>query len=180
MATFTRWCAPGDMPKSWTSSMCESHVSGCQLALWPVVKAHATPVAVRPAATCGFSDTYAGSSTGTNSKRPVCAYTTSTRAARPTATRAGICHVRTGDGGGVAGRAASRAEKDRRRRDTSEIITGSVRRYAGTHGTCVPCVPCVPAYLRTTYLGPLGNARGRSSDDDGRRRRHRVAVGEET
>ena len=27
---FTRWCHPGRKPKIWQSSMCDSHVSGCQ------------------------------------------------------------------------------------------------------------------------------------------------------
>ncbi len=56
-STFTTWWAPGFTPKSSTSSMCESQVSGCQLETWSVVKAQVTPCQVRPACTVGFSVT---------------------------------------------------------------------------------------------------------------------------
>ena len=55
--TFTTWWAPGLMPKSSTSSMCESQVSGCQLETCSVVNAQVTPRQVRPAWTAGFSVT---------------------------------------------------------------------------------------------------------------------------
>ena len=42
--------------------MCDSHVSGNQLASWPVVKAQAAPDEVSPDRTCGFAVTYSGSS----------------------------------------------------------------------------------------------------------------------
>jgi hypothetical protein len=62
MARLTRWWGPGFRPKSWTSSMCESHVSGCQFAALTVVKAQAAPRAVRPRPTIGFFVMYAVSS----------------------------------------------------------------------------------------------------------------------
>ena len=52
--TLVRWCGPGSMPKSWTSSMWESHVKGCQLDAWTLVKAHEIPSRLRPRATTGL------------------------------------------------------------------------------------------------------------------------------
>ena len=54
---FTRWCAPGSWPKSWTSSMCDSQARGCQLATDRVVNAQRIPSAVSPAATTGLAVT---------------------------------------------------------------------------------------------------------------------------
>ena len=56
-STLTAWWAPGASPKSCTSSMCESHVSGCQLLAWKVVNAHARPAQPSPPCTTGFSVT---------------------------------------------------------------------------------------------------------------------------
>ena len=54
---FTTWWGPGLRPNSSTSSMCESQVSGCQLAACVLVKAQASPRHVRPLRTNGFSVT---------------------------------------------------------------------------------------------------------------------------
>ncbi len=43
ISTETRWCFPASRPKSSTSAMWESQVSGCQLDPWTEVKAHAIP-----------------------------------------------------------------------------------------------------------------------------------------
>ena len=51
----SRWCGPACRPNSSTSSMCDSHVSGCQFAACPVVKAHGSGSPVSPPATAGFS-----------------------------------------------------------------------------------------------------------------------------
>src|SRR5438045_943739 len=61
-STFTRWCPPGRKPKIWQSSMCDNHVSGCQLPATMAVQAHATLLQVKPCCTTGFSATYAQSS----------------------------------------------------------------------------------------------------------------------
>ncbi len=50
-AAFTRWGPAGVTPNSSTSSMCESQVSGCQLATSSVVKAQVTPDQDSPART---------------------------------------------------------------------------------------------------------------------------------
>src|SRR6266567_2806627 len=52
----------GFKPNSWTSSMCDSQVSGCQLPAWLVRKAHMTRCQSRPWLTHSFSVTYSGSS----------------------------------------------------------------------------------------------------------------------
>ena len=64
----TRWCATGSTPKSDTSSMCESQVSGCQLCASEAVSAQRTDSSVSPARTCAFPVTYTRSSQFTNSK----------------------------------------------------------------------------------------------------------------
>jgi hypothetical protein len=56
-ATFVMWIAPDETPNSSTSSISDSHVSGCQFARYPVVIAHATLGCVSPAMTWVFSDT---------------------------------------------------------------------------------------------------------------------------
>src|ERR1035438_1432702 len=55
--------------------MCQSRVSGNQLAASPEVNAQTTFAAVMPVRTCGFEVTYSGSSKLTNSKWRTCAYT---------------------------------------------------------------------------------------------------------
>ncbi len=65
--TLTRRCGPGFSPNSSMSTMCDSHVSGCQYPAWIIVKARTTPDHVRPSATIGLSRTYRGSSKFTKS-----------------------------------------------------------------------------------------------------------------
>ena len=57
MAALTRCWGPGAGPNRDTSSMCESQVSGCQLADQPVVKAHRTELQHSPERTQGLSAT---------------------------------------------------------------------------------------------------------------------------
>ncbi|MBK7877016.1 MAG: hypothetical protein IPJ77_14935 [Planctomycetes bacterium] len=53
----TKWCAPGASPNSSTSSMCDSHVKGCQFAASPDVNAYAKAPFDNPARTTAFSVT---------------------------------------------------------------------------------------------------------------------------
>jgi nicotinamidase-related amidase len=48
-------CPPGSSPKSWTSNIWDSHVSGCQFEAWLLVNAQIIPSSVSPWVTLGFS-----------------------------------------------------------------------------------------------------------------------------
>ena len=52
-----RWWPTGFKPKSWTSSMWESHVTGCQLLAWPARNAQVIFSQVNPVRTWMFSVT---------------------------------------------------------------------------------------------------------------------------
>ena len=56
------WWPPGFKPNNWQSSMCEIHVSGCQLAAYPLWKAQPSPAHVNPLLTCELLMMYASSS----------------------------------------------------------------------------------------------------------------------
>ena len=53
-ATFTKWGPQAFWPKTWQSSMCDSHVSGCQLLPCMAVKAQTRPALVSPWKTLGL------------------------------------------------------------------------------------------------------------------------------
>ena len=57
MPTLVQWCPVASRPNSWQSSMWETHVSGCQLAAWPVVIAQRTFSRLMPVLTWRFSVT---------------------------------------------------------------------------------------------------------------------------
>jgi hypothetical protein len=45
---FVKWCPPGFGPKSSQSSMCDTHVNGCQFAPSVALNAHFKPDQVMP------------------------------------------------------------------------------------------------------------------------------------